>query len=96
MTLMEGVPLNKVVSVIKKLSGKILKILIFEICKILEYLHSLDILYRDLKLPNVLVDRELNVSLVDFGLSKILKNHKNEKNNFLTKSVCGTPHCLPP
>ena len=89
---MKGVPLNKVISVTKKLSGTILKKIIFQICKLLEYLHSLNILYRDLKLPNVLVDRDLNVSLIDFGLSKILKKEEN----FLTKSVCGTPHCLPP
>lgn len=36
----------------------------------LEYLHSHNILFRDIKLENILFDRHGNIKITDFGLSK--------------------------
>jgi len=41
-----------------------------EICRPLEYLHSLKMVHRDLKPENILVDASRTLFLCDFGLSK--------------------------
>ena len=58
----------------------------------LEFLHENDVLYRDLKPENVLIDADGHVTISDFGLSKP-GVHDPLKG---ARSMCGTPEYLAP
>lgn len=59
-----------------------------EIILALEYLHSLSIVYRDLKPENLLLDKDGHLKITDFGFAKKLKDR--------TWTLCGTPEYLAP
>lgn len=59
-----------------------------EIVLALEYLHSMSIVYRDLKPENLLIDRDGHMKITDFGFAKKLKDR--------TWTLCGTPEYLAP
>ena len=48
-------------------------------------MHKLKIVHRDLKPENLLLDKDLNIKIVDFGLSNTYKSGE-----FL-KTACGSP-----
>lgn len=53
-----------------------------------EYLHSMNVVYRDLKPENLLIDGDGNVKITDFGFAKVIESR--------TYKLCGTPDYLAP
>jgi len=60
-----------------------------EIFLSIQYLHKLNIAYRDLKPENLLIDKDGHIKLTDFGFAKTIENDR-------TFTLCGTPEYLAP
>eukprot|EP00930_Biecheleria_cincta_P060507 TRINITY_DN46144_c0_g1_i1.p1 TRINITY_DN46144_c0_g1~~TRINITY_DN46144_c0_g1_i1.p1 ORF type:complete len:373 (-),score=61.20 TRINITY_DN46144_c0_g1_i1:42-1160(-) len=59
-----------------------------EIILAFQYLHTMHIVYRDLKPENLLIDCEGHLKLTDFGFAKVVEDR--------TWTLCGTPEYLAP
>ena len=69
---------------------KILTILFKQIFSAFDYIHKKNIFHRDIKLENILLTKNYEIKIIDFGFG--LYNPRN----YLQKFFCGTPNYMAP
>lgn len=74
MPFIRGGELYKIYQQKKRFNEKTVKFYSAQIALAVGYLHSKDIVHRDLKLENILVDQTGYLKIIDYGLAKILKD----------------------
>jgi cell cycle serine/threonine-protein kinase CDC5/MSD2 len=55
------------------------------------YMHTNQVIHRDLKLGNLFLDQDMNVKVGDFGLAALIESPGERK-----KTICGTPNYIAP
>ncbi|KAJ3295996.1 camp-dependent protein kinase catalytic subunit [Rhizoclosmatium sp. JEL0117] len=71
-----------------RFQNSVAKFYAVEVILAFEYLHMRDIIYRDLKPENLLIDSKGHVKITDFGFAKHVPD--------ITWTLCGTPDYLAP
>lgn len=62
-----------------------------EVCLALKYFHENGVIYRDLKLDNILLTMDGHIKIADYGLCK-----ENMWYGGTTSTFCGTPEFMGP
>lgn len=86
---MDYVPGGELFSVLRKskrFPDHVAKFYATEVTLALEYLHNKNIIYRDLKPENLLLDATGHIKITDFGFAKYVPD--------ITWTLCGTPDYL--
>jgi len=90
---MEYVSCGELLSFVRKRSKiyeNIARFIFRQIVEALQYIHSQNIVHRDIKLDNILIDLQNNIKICDFGVSKSIKK------NDVMHDQCGTPAYIAP
>lgn len=51
------------------------QLILYDILKGLKFIHSADVLHRDIKTKNILINSNFDVQICDFGMVRPIMNH---------------------
>ena len=92
MPCLEGLNLRELVNKNGPFPEMAARIIMIELVSVLDYLHNeLEMIHRDIKLENVIIDRNGNAHLIDFGFLA-----PPEQKTGCTAELCGTPKYISP
>jgi serine/threonine-protein kinase len=92
MEYVDGYDLHDILDYMSPLSPIISALLIREIAKGLEYTHNKNVIHRDIKPSNILISKDGDVKLIDFGVAKDEAPSKLT----ITGMIIGTPSYMSP
>ena len=79
-----------------KLAPKEALAIVPQICEALQYAHDKGVVHRDIKPENVLVDKDGQVKIADFGLAKLMGREAKDFTLTGAGQVMGTPNYMAP
>lgn len=91
MPFIEGGELYKILKAQKKFAEEVVIFYAIQLIMAIGYLHSKDIIHRDLKLENIMIGADGYIKIIDYGLAKRLDETEEE-----AVTYCGTPEYLAP
>ena len=94
MEYVDGISLEKLIEDKRHLSNDAALLILSEVCKAIKYAHDREVIHRDIKPANILISREGEVKLGDFGIAKSME--KNAVDLTKAGSALGSPAYIPP
>lgn len=82
----EGTPLDKQLKLNKRFDEIIVLNWAKQLCDVLSYLHNQSpnpIIYRDMKPSNIIIDKNNNIKLIDFGIAREYKKENNSDTTYM-------------
>ena len=94
MDYIEGQSLAEIIEMYGKQNAETVVPWILDICDIVNYLHHQDppIIYRDMKPSNVMLSREGNIRIIDFGIAREYKAGQNDTVPLGTRGYASPEH----
>ena len=92
MPFIEGGELYKILKNEKKFKEETVIFYAIQLILAIDYLHNKQIIHRDLKLENIMIDVEGYIKIIDYGLAKKLDETEEDE----ATTYCGTPEYLAP
>jgi tRNA A-37 threonylcarbamoyl transferase component Bud32 len=90
----DGTSLDELIKKERYLSNEAALLILYEVSKALAYAHEKQVIHRDIKPGNILISKNGEVKLVDFGIA----TSQEESEDGLTREgmILGTPSYIPP
>lgn len=90
----DGLSLEQLIRKERYLTNEVALYIFYQVCKALEYAHNRQVIHRDIKPANILLSRDGDVKLVDFGIA----SSREEGEEGLTREgmTLGSPSYMAP